>query len=427
MQERKHNLWWATAGERTVSPALRGHDRADVAVIGAGIMGSAAALALAAGGAQVVLLEAGEVGEGASSRPGGFVVPHFSVGSPEEVRARVGDDADRLLQMVGGSAQAVFDRIRALGIACEASQGGWYHPAHSAGALRRVRAVAEQWAALGHPGELLDPLDTAARTGAVGYAGSWFAPSGGTLHPLRYCRGLADAAVACGVRIHEHSLAMAIERRPGGYVVRTAQGELRVEKVVVCTNGLSSELVPPMTASIVPLRVWQCATEPLPLHWRQTLFQQGECLSDTRRNLFTYRFDAAGRLITGALDAVGVSGRRAGQAMARRLARALRLPDVPRIEFLWWGDSSLSAARLPVSLVVNGGVVSATACNARGIALSTAVGEAVGRYLLGGERPPVPVLGDGGRASARLQSRLSRFYPHFAPLLDWLDTQRSHG
>ncbi|WP_157219954.1 NAD(P)/FAD-dependent oxidoreductase [Flavisphingomonas formosensis] len=401
--------------------------RTDIAVIGAGIMGTSAALSLAEQGAGVVVLEAGEIGEGASSRPGGFVVPHFSVGSPAEVRERIGDDADRTLQLAGGSAQAVFDRIRTLGIDCDASQTGWYHPAHSAGAFARVRAIAEQWTALGFPGELLDAAETEIRTGARGYAGSWYAPTGGTLHPLRYCRGLADAAIARGARIHEQSAALAIERRAGRYLIRTSKGELIAEKVVVCTNGLASELVPPMTASIVPLRVWQCATEPLPASWRAHLFQRGECLSDTRRNLFTYRFDADGRLITGALDAAGVSGERAGRAMARRLARELRLPGVPRIEYLWWGDSSLSATRLPATLVVDGGVLSATACNARGIALSTVVGEAVGRYALGGERPPVTVLGDAARSTARLQSRLSRFYPHFAPLLDWLDTRRSHA
>ncbi|MDH7640012.1 NAD(P)/FAD-dependent oxidoreductase [Sphingomonas oryzagri] len=424
MHDRSNNLWWATAGERAVAPALSRQTKADIAIVGAGIMGTSAALALAEAGADVAVLEAGEVGEGASSRPGGFVVPHLSVGSPDEVRERIGDIADTLLPMVGRSAQAVFDRIRAYGIDCDARQGGWYHPAHAVGAMERVRDIVIQWERLGFPGEMLDARQTAERTSAQGYVGSWFAASGGTLHPLRYCRGMMDAAAARGARLYERSRVLGIEAQPGSYRLVTERGSLVADRVLVCTNGLSSALAPSMTATIVPLRVWQCATEPLPAEWTAHLFRNGECLSDTRRNLFTYRVDSEGRIVTGALDAFATSPKRSAAIMARRLKAMLGLPDVPRIQHMWWGDSSLSAPRYPASMVVNGGIISASACNARGIALSSVVGEALADHLLTGAPLPLPTLGGASRASAGLQSRLSNFYPHIAPLLDWLDARR---
>jgi len=427
MPDRSHNLWWDTAPPRPKAPPLAGGTRADTVIIGAGIMGAATALRLAeTGGGDIAIVEAGAVGDGASSRPGGFVVPHFSVGSPEEVLARVGGETgERLIDATGRSAQHVFDRIQEYGIECGARQGGWVHPAHAASAFDRVRTVAAQWQARGFAAELLDAGATAARTGVAGYAGSWVAPSGGTLHPLRYCQGLADAAVARGCRLYEHSPVTGIERVGAGYRVRTAAGSIAADRVIVCTNGLSADLVPAMTAGIVPLRVRQCATAPLAPEARAHLFQRGECLSDTRRNLFTYRFDAAGRLITGALQAAGISPARAARGMARRLHRLLGLAAVPEITHLWSGTSSVSAARLPASLVIDGGIVSATACNARGIALSTVIGESVADYVTRGVAPPVPVLGSGARAHAGIQRRLSLFYPHMAPLFDWLDTRRS--
>ena len=427
MPDRSNNLWWATAGDRPVAPALAADVNADVAVIGGGIMGASAALQLAQAGADVILLEAAEIGEGASSRPGGFVVPHFSVGSPREVMERVGAVGPRLVDAVGRSATHVFDRIAALGIDCDARQGGWYHPAHAAGAWSRVQRLAEEWAQLGYPGELLDAGETTARTGVADYAGSWFAPTGGTLHPLRYCRGLADAAVLRGCRVFEFSAVQSIERPFGAYRLQTARGSVTAQKVIVCTNGLSSDLVPAMTRSIVQLGVWQCATEPLDRADRATLFDGGACLSDTRRNLFTYRLDSDGRLVTGALDAIGVSPAMAARDMAGRLYRFLGLKRAPRVTHLWQGMSSLSADRLPATLVADGGLVSGTACNARGIALSTIMGDALADHALGLGDPPMPVLDVTRRATTALQSRLSRLYPHLAPLLDWIDMRRARA
>lgn len=425
MIDRLTNLWWASAGQRPVAPSVTGTHRCDVAVVGAGIMGATTAQALAAAGLDVILLEAGEVGSGASSTPGGFVVPHFSVGSPEAIVDRVGEVGEQLVEVTGRSAEHLFAKVRALGIDCDARQDGWYQPSHSARAQARIEDVAGQWRARGMDVSTLTAQETAERTGVDGYHGSWFAPSGGTIHPLRYCRGLVDAAVAAGARLFERSPALAIERRVGRHAVRVAGGEIIADKVILCSNGLSGDLVPPMTASIVTLDVWQCATAPIPAADRRHLFQGGEALSDTREHLFTYRVTGDGRFITGALDAFGISPRRQAALMARRLQTMLRLPGRPEITHLWMGTSSVSAPRYPATLLVDGGIISATACNARGIALSTVIGDSLARMVVDGTPPPIPLLEAGASHSAGLQRRLRSFYPLMAPILDWIDARRA--
>ena len=385
-------------------------------------MGLSAALRAARSGASVTLLEAGLVGSGASSKPGGFVVPHFSVGSPAEVVARVGTGGEQLVRMVGNSAARVFELIAETGIQCDAKQGGWYQPAHSTSSLRRIQTLAAEWQDYGLEVDLLDAAETAFRTGTKGYCGSWYTPSGGTIHPLKYCRGLADAAVAAGCHLYENSPVCRVDDCAGHMMVHTAQGCITADRVVVCTNGLSRKLVPSLSDSIVPLKVHQCATFPLQKEALERLFSKGECLSDTRRNLFTYRLDADGRLITGALDTLGVSPARAARKMAVRLSEMLRLDEVPMVEFLWSGVSSLSASRLPATVVEDGRLIAASSCNARGIALSTVVGEALADFILGGEKLFLPRLSGVRPASARAQQRMSRLYPHVAPLLDWAES-----
>src|SRR6185312_8549218 len=149
-------LWTDTATGRESFASLNGEVKADVAVVGAGIMGTATALTLASRGASVLVLEARRVGSGASSRPGGFVVPAFSFSSPRMVIETLGETGERLIHMVGNAANRVYELVRKHGICCAASQAGWYQPAHSQAAWRRTQQIAQEWAAAGFEAQLID-------------------------------------------------------------------------------------------------------------------------------------------------------------------------------------------------------------------------------------------------------------------------------
>jgi glycine/D-amino acid oxidase-like deaminating enzyme len=421
------NLWLSTPPAQHGSPAV-GAQQADFVVIGGGIMGASATLALAEAGASVILLEASTIGNGASSKAGGFVVPSSSVGGAEEIIRRLGRAGEALCTLIGGSASRVFDLIKIHGIHCDALQGGWYHPAHDRFSASRLSDFAAQWAALGFGGAWLDAEETAARTGTVGYCASWFAPSGGTLHPLNYCRGLVDAAILAGALCHEHSPVSDIQGRDGRLIVSTLAGAtIQARRVLVCVNGaplVSEELTSSaLDRSVFPVKVWQCATDPMPPTAREHLFNNGACLSDMRRNLFTYRMDPAGRLITGTLAGTGRSASAHAAAMADKLRQMLKLERAPKIRYLWEGSMSLSASRFPATLFRREGVIAATSCNGRGIALSTVVGEHLADIALDRVSTDLPRPGRS-RMPLALQARAAGIYPYAASLLDRLDALR---
>src|SRR5260221_13221700 len=86
------SLWAATAAEPAFEPpSLEGEARADVVVIGGGFTGVSTALHLAERGISVVLLEAAEIGWGASGRNGGQVIPGLK-SDPDEIEAALGPD-----------------------------------------------------------------------------------------------------------------------------------------------------------------------------------------------------------------------------------------------------------------------------------------------------------------------------------------------
>lgn len=421
MSVKRNILWRETAEAPPTFPVLSGDVTADVAVIGCGIMGAVTALTLASRGVSVVVLEAQRVAEGSSSRPGGFVVPTFTFGGPSDVIAALGDIGGRLVQMTGSAAQRVFDLVREQGIRCDARQAGWYQPAHGPDSWQRVQALARDWETAGFPVELLDGEETYRRSGVPGYLGSWSVRQGGTLHPVDYTVGLAKAATRRGANIFERSALHSIERRNGKLVIASKQGRALVDRAILCTNGRSGGPYPALERSIVPMTIWQCATRPIPEAARGHLFKHGECLSDMRANLFTYRFDRDWRLITGMVDAWGLTPQVAAWLMARRLRKHLLLPDVPEVEFVWSGVASVTRTRLPQLSVFDDGVIAPVACNGRGIALATVIGEAIARYVAS-ERAsdlPLPITRPEGASAAWMQKLVAPLYPYYGAIRDW--------
>jgi len=84
------------------------------------------------------------------------------------------------------------------------------------------------------------------------YTGGLYDTRSGHLHPLNYTLGLAAAAEAAGVRIHEGSQVTRLEHG-GTVVVHTAEGRVRAQHVALCCNAYMDELSPKLRARIMPV------------------------------------------------------------------------------------------------------------------------------------------------------------------------------
>lgn len=371
---------------------------ADVAVIGAGILGCTAALRLAECGVSVVILEASEVGSGASGRSGGFVVPNFAKVDPCDVVAALGtDQGERLLNLIGGAANRVFGLVREHAISCDAEQAGWIQPAHTEAAAARIKQRAEQWERRGKHVRVLDGRATAEFSGCQEYVAAWIDLEGGTIHPLNYVDGLARAAQARGVRIFTQSAVSGTTYGAGKWHLQVNGFEVSADKVLLCTNAssIAGDLKGSPASvgrSLIALDIHQVATGRLPDERRLHLLRQGQCLSDVRNNLFTYRLTADGRLISGgmAMTPLGTD-RRMGESIVRRLARMLRLETSPKAEFIWTGRAAITHDFLPKLHELAPGFLAGVGCNGRGIAMTTVLGPVMADYVCGRPAADLPV------------------------------------
>lgn len=387
------SLWHAISRERRKRPVLQGRLDVDLAIVGGGFSGLSTALHAAEKGISVAVLEAEIIAWGATGRNAGFVVPNFARMDPDSILAHLGAErGERLIDFAAGSADHVFDLIRRHGIDCDAVQNGWIQPAHSPAALEKVRSRADQWARRGRPVVTLDRQEVEALTGARGYVGGWTDRSGGVLNPVAYALGLADGAEKAGAKIFEHTPVASIDRVADGWALQTRLGLVRAAKVLVATNAYGGSLDPLLGRTYIPLKVFQIATAPLPHEIRTRLLPGGQGVGDTRRNLFTFRFDADNRLISGGMHILGAGAdTRVPQTIWRRLGRRLDLPDLPPLAYGWSGMAAVESDFLPRLLDLGPGLIAGRACNGRGIAMTTAMGKVLADWAAGAEARDLPV------------------------------------
>ena len=104
--------------------------------------------------------------------------------------------------------------------------------------LAEIRRRAGQWSRLGAPVRLLDAAETARRVGTGAYRGALLDLRAGTIQPLAYARGLADAALRRGARIHTASPVSSWRRAGGDWLLETASGaRVAARRVLLATNA----------------------------------------------------------------------------------------------------------------------------------------------------------------------------------------------
>lgn len=390
--------WVATSKEAAFSPdTVDWRETYDLAVIGAGYCGLSVALEAARLGQTVLLLEAGTIGCGASGRNGGIVVPTLpGARTPGYLRALYDERrAKKLIDLVRTGPDFVFERIRTEGIACDPTETGWVQPAQSEAAQTQARAVYEAWRAHGADVAWLDAEGIRARLGAPGYLGGWYSKSGGTVNPWALAQGLARAASSAGVHIAEHAAVRKLRRDANRKLLETAQGTFAARQVVMTTNGYTPDLVPRLSDTVIPVRLFHCLSRPLTEAERAGVLPMNIPFTDLRKSGGFCRYDAEGRVMSGGAVFTASNTMRYGRRhAAHRLSEIF--PQLAGIEIIhyWEGWCAIREDFLPVAQDHGDDVYSLLGFSTRGIALSQTLGREMARFLSGNiteQQMPVPV------------------------------------
>jgi len=329
-------------------PELTERIDVDVCVVGGGFSGVNTALELAERGDSVALVEGRRIGWGASGRNGGQLIRGVGHGL-EPFRKVLGQAGIEAVTAMGEeSVEIVRERVARYSIECDFKMGY----CDLATRRRHVRDFELEYAALkaagyAHRVELLPKQRMHEVVGSDRYVGGLIDMGAAHLHPLNLVAGEAEAAHALGVRIFEQSLVTEVVEgdRP---IVRTAKGEVRASKVVLCGNAYVAGLNSALSGKVLPAGSYVVATEPLPEDvWRRVL-PKDLAVCDQNVALDYYRLSADKRLLFGGLcNYSGRDPQSIENVLKPHLVRVFPYLKDVRIDYQWGGMIGIGANRFP--------------------------------------------------------------------------------
>ncbi|WP_249327618.1 NAD(P)/FAD-dependent oxidoreductase [Devosia litorisediminis] len=341
--------YYAASRAITRTPVqLEGDVQADICVVGAGYSGLSAALHLAEQGFKVVVVEGASVGWGASGRNGGQVVNGLNA-SLDTIGRRYGEQTANFVGgMVQEGAGIIYDWVERYGIDCDLRRGNIYAaytPAH----MRDLEAKQALWRKHGMDDhEMLDKDAIRRHIGSTVYEGGMIDHSGGHMHPLNLALGEAKALESLGGVIYENSPVTKVDQGPDKAVVTTALGKVTANAVLVCGNAYLGNVVPELTARVMPVSTQMMATAPLGKERAEALLPTGMCVEDVRYILDYFRLSADHRLIFG--GGIVYGGTDPADVIAKLRPNMDKvfpqLADI-KIDYAWSGNFALSFSRVP--------------------------------------------------------------------------------
>jgi glycine/D-amino acid oxidase-like deaminating enzyme len=322
--------WLDDPGRPEALPALAEDLRCDLAVVGGGYSGLWTALLAKERdpGRDVVLVEGERIGWAASGRNGGFCAASLTHGLPNGIE-RFPEEVSTLNRLGAENLDAIEAAVHKYGIDCAWERTGEMNVATAEWQAADLREYADVAAQYGEQVEFLDTAAVRAQVDSPTYlAATWDRESCAIVNPAKLAWGLREACLSLGVRIHEHTPVVSLEKTPTGPVISTNHGKRIVADHVALATNIFPSLLKRVRPYLVPVYDYVLMTEPLTdaqlaeIGWGN---RQG--IGDSANQFHYYRLSADNRILWGGYDAVYHYGNRIAPELDQRPATFTKLAE----------------------------------------------------------------------------------------------------
>jgi glycine/D-amino acid oxidase-like deaminating enzyme len=358
--------------------------RADVLIVGAGYTGLSAARETAAAGRSTLVLDAGVIGAGCSSRNGGQVAYSIKP-SFHSLRKKFGADVAFGICREGLDAVTYLRSLATKEIDCGWREEGCFFGAHTPRHFAAmVREAENQTRGLEQRIDIVAKADQHREIASDFYHGGCVYPDDASVDPTRLLLALLRRALDSGASVADRCPVEAISRTRDGFEVSTARGIVRARQVLLATNGYSGPLSPWARRRVIPIGSYQIATEPLGTGRVRELIPRGRNIVDSRRVVVYFRPSADGeRIIFGGRAALAEKDPLACVPRLRRMMERIlpQLRSVP-VSHAWVGWVAYTFDTLP-HLGQHDGVHYCMGYCGQGVPLAPYFGKRIGQQMLG--------------------------------------------
>ena len=376
--------WYsATAKQLNVFPSLKGTQKYDICIVGAGYTGLSTALHLSNLGYSVAVVDAHRVGFGASGRNGGQLGTGQRINQDKLVHQLGENNADDMWLLANDAVNTVKKIIRENRIDCQIRPGIATLGFNST-EVKELHKYAEYLEKRYNYNklEILNHTDCNTLCCSKKYKGGILDMNAAHLHPLRFVFGLAKAAVQAGTNIFEYS---EVVKLVPGKVNRTITkvGEIQSEFVVLGCNGYLGNLEPRVAAKVMPINNFIIATEPLGSR-AESILTKDIAVADTKFVVNYFRLSKDKRHLFGGGENYSYKFPKSitSTVLKPMLEIFPQLSDV-KIDYAWGGTLGITRQRMPYFCRLTNTILSVSGYSGHGLGTATHAGKLIAMAING--------------------------------------------
>ena len=344
--------WWYTTLMgilEPMQPPLRGEVKAEVAIVGGGASGLAAALALAKQGVNTVLLDRNICGGSSTGKSAGFLTPDSELELAQLLRRFGTKGARDLWEAALKGIEIMLGAVREFDIRCDLRKQDSLFVGRGSAGWKYVEEEAKVRKDFGYPGTLYDRRELPKALGSEGFAGGIRYPGTYGVNPLLYAQGLKHGLLQLGVKVFEASEVEELD----GHTVRTHLGSVTADHIIFCADKPKPR-VTRYSWNVYHAQTFLGITEPVEDSDISRMFPDGPLQCWDSDLIYSYwRLTGDGRLLLGGGSLMTTFSRRdvTTPAVIEKVIRRFRekFPYVSKLDFIqyWPGRIDMTRDLLP--------------------------------------------------------------------------------